>query len=154
MTENDQFCASCGKTQKSAGASGSDIAGKLKDIGTSGDDFTGEFDPADVSANKMLALFSYIGILFLVPLLGASGSKYARFHANQGIMLFICEIAISIVSGIFAFMAELFFVFGILSLVAWLLGVAAFVFMILGIMNAVNGKAKELPIIGKFRVLK
>ncbi|NCU25416.1 zinc ribbon domain-containing protein, partial [Candidatus Nomurabacteria bacterium] len=28
------------------------------------------------------------------------------------------------------------------------------VMAILGIINAVNGKAKELPVIGKFRILK
>jgi len=28
------------------------------------------------------------------------------------------------------------------------------VMLVLGIMNAVNGRAKELPVIGKFKILK
>ena len=46
-----------------------------------GADYTAQFDPADIEANKMMALLSYI--IFFIPLLAAKGSKYAMFHANQ-----------------------------------------------------------------------
>ena len=47
-------------------------------------DSTYEFDQKDIEQNKVMALLSYLGILVLVPLLGAKGSKYARFHTSQG----------------------------------------------------------------------
>ena len=33
-------------------------------------------------------------------------------------------------------------------------GLALFVFAIMGIINAINGKAKELPLVGGFQILK
>ena len=35
-----------------------------------------------------------------------------------------------------------------------LLGIVFLVLVIIGIINAANGKAKELPVIGKYRILK
>lgn len=35
-----------------------------------------------------------------------------------------------------------------------LLGIVFLVLAIIGIINAANGKAKELPVIGKYRILK
>ena len=35
-----------------------------------------------------------------------------------------------------------------------LLGIVFLVLDIIGIINAANGKAKELPVIGKYRILK
>ena len=40
------------------------------------------FDSNDVAQNKVMGILAYIGFLFLVPLLAAKDSKYARFHAN------------------------------------------------------------------------
>lgn len=85
----------------------------------------------------------------------AKGSKFARFHANQGLTLFIACVAWSIVYSILnwiilAISWRLYFIssiIGLLSLVFLLLAV-------IGIINAANGKAKELPVIGKFKFLK
>ncbi|MEI8042594.1 MAG: DUF4339 domain-containing protein [Verrucomicrobiota bacterium] len=41
-------------------------------------------DPADVDKNKIFAVLAYLGILFLVPLLAAKESRFARYHTNQG----------------------------------------------------------------------
>lgn len=46
----------------------------------------------DIEANKTLAALSYAWILCLVPLLGRRDSKFAQFHAKQGLVLFIIEI--------------------------------------------------------------
>lgn len=107
-------------------------------------DTTSEYDPADIESNKVLALFAYLGILFLVPLIAAKGSKYARFHTNQGLVLFICECIINFLS---IWMSWLGWAFKILNVIVIVLAV-------LGIINAVSGKAKELPLIGKIRILK
>lgn len=56
-----------------------------------GNDHTAEFDPQDVADNKVMAVLAYIGFLFLIPLLAAPQSKFARFHTNQGLVLFIVD---------------------------------------------------------------
>jgi uncharacterized membrane protein len=39
-------------------------------------------------------------------------------------------------------------------LISFALYIGCFVFMILGIVNAIKGEMKELPLIGKFTILK
>lgn len=111
-------------------------------------DTTGEYDPADIEQNKVFAILAYLSILVLVPILGAKESKFARFHANQGLVLFIAAIAIGIVIGIL----QLIPVLGII--VGWIISIALLVLCIIGIVNACNGKAKELPLIGGIKILK
>ena len=117
-------------------------------------DKTAEFDPQDINQNKVMAILAYFGILFLVPLLAAKDSKFAKFHANQGIILFICEIAACIVTFFLAFIFGLIKIGWLGSLLGDLLYLACGILAILGIINAANGKAKELPLIGKFNILK
>ena len=38
-------------------------------------------------------------------------------------------------------------------MIGWLCGVVVFALAIIGIVNVVNGKAQELPVIGKFKLL-
>ena len=55
-------------------------------------DDTGEFDKKDIEDNSVMGLLAYIWILWLIPLLAAKNSKFAKFHANQGLILFILEV--------------------------------------------------------------
>lgn len=119
-------------------------------------DTTSTYTASDIQQNKVMAVLSYLGILVLVPLLAAKDSPFARFHALQGINLFILEIAFGIVS----FIITLIFAFisGILStiwgLISWLVSLAFFVLVVIGLVNAAQGKAKELPLIGSIRIIK
>ena len=83
-------------------------------------------------------------IIFLIPLLAAKDSKFARFHTNQGLVLFLCGIIASVVA--------------VIPVIGWIVapiaGLVITVLAIIGIINALNGKAKELPVIGKFKILK
>lgn len=99
-------------------------------------------DPSDISANKVMAILAYIGILVLIPLFAAKESKFARFHTNQGLILFICNIVIYLISLIPG-----------LKAIGWILSVAALVFAIIGIIGAAKGETKELPLIGKYRII-
>lgn len=75
-------------------------------------DTTASYAAADVQNNKVMAVLSYIGILVLIPILAAKESPFARFHANQGLILFLCEIIFAvanmILSAIFAFLGRSF----------------------------------------------
>ena len=101
-----------------------------------------------MNGNKLLAAISYIGILFLVPLLAAKDDAFARFHANQGLVLFIANIAAAIAGFILGFIP----VIGVI--VAWIIRIALFVLMILGIINALKGEMKPLPLIGGIEIIK
>lgn len=101
-----------------------------------------------MEGNKLLAAISYIGILFLVPLLAAKDDAFARYHANQGLVLFIANIAAAIAGFVLGFIP----VIGII--VAWIIRIALFVLMILGIINALKGEMKPLPLIGGIEIIK
>ncbi|MDO5571116.1 MAG: zinc-ribbon domain-containing protein [Bacteroidales bacterium] len=114
-----------------------------------------KFDPADVEKNKAMGVLAYLGILVLIPILAAKDSPFARYHANQGLILcivcIIYAIAYSILSTIIlAISWRLYFLVSIIGLV----GVVFAVLCVIGIINAINGRAKELPIIGKYTLLK
>ena len=89
-----------------------------------------------------MGLLAYI--LFFIPLLAAKDSPFARYHANQGLVLFICVLISSLV-----------WIIPILGwIIAPILSIVITVLAVISIINALNGKAKELPIIGKFKILK
>ena len=101
------------------------------------------YDTQDVQNNKIWAALSYVGILFILPLLVNGGqSRYAKYHANQGFILFLADIVAGIVGGI---LGKIPVLGGILSA---LISLATLALMIIGILNAANGKAKQLPLIG------
>jgi len=88
----------------------------------------------DIKENKAIAILSYIGILCLVPLLAKKESKFAQFHAKQGLVLFIVEII-----GMF-----LMPLFGL----GVLINLAALIYSIIGIINVAGGKMSKLSLIG------
>ena len=110
----------------------------------------------DAQDNKVMGILAYLGFLVLVPLFAAKESKFAKFHANQGLVLFIAEVAYSIAIGIIGVIVRAISwqLYLVLNPILGLLSLAFFVFIILGIMNAVKGEKKELPVIGKFKILK
>ena len=120
-----------------------DALDKVGDQFKNAADSTAEYDQADINSNKVMAILAYIGILFLIPLFAAKDSKFARFHTNQGLMLFLLAIAASIISKI-----------PVIGFIGAILGFLCFIFAIIGIIYAAQGKAKELPFIGKYRILK
>lgn len=143
LNGNEKFCSVCGAANAS-GNTGTTPGNEKSyfDAFTPGE--SGEaFSVEDVNENKVFAILSYIGILFIVPLLVAKESPYARFHANQGLLIFLFEIAVGIVS--------------VIPILGWIITavgeLAAFVLSIIGIINAIKGEANELPIIGKFRII-
>lgn len=88
----------------------------------------------DVEENKAISYLSYLGILFLVPMLAKKESNFAQFHAKQGLVL-----TIGWFLGGFLYIA-----FGLGVLVHLVI----LVFSIMGLVNVSKGEMKELPIIG------
>ena len=99
-------------------------------------------DPADVEKNKTMAILAYF--LFFLPLItDAKDSPFAKFHANQSLILVIGWFILMFIN-IIPFLGQLIWFFG---------SIAFFVFWIMGIINASNGKIKELPLIGGIHLL-
>lgn len=111
-------------------------------------DSTGAFNPNDISNNKVMAILAYFGILVLVPLLAAKESPFARFHANQGLVLFVASIICWIVAAVLSSISSW------LGLIGTILYIVIGVLAIIGIINAATGKAKQLPLIGGIQLIK
>ena len=114
-------------------------------------DRTAEFEEKDVKDNMVMGIFAYLSILVLIPLFAAKESKYARFHTNQGIVLCIVSIITSIVLSV---LTRIPFIGWLFSIIGGLIGLVWLVCAIIGIIDVVGGKARELPIIGGIKILK
>lgn len=118
-------------------------------------DETMNFSPEDIQSTKGLAILSYLSILLIVPLLVNKDSAFTKFHCNQGLVLAI----LSILGGIAIGIARA--ILHNIPLIGWivssLLGLIPLLFLalaIIGIINAAQGQAKRLPVIGNIEILK
>lgn len=108
----------------------------------------------DVEANKVMAAVGYIGILCLIPLLFAKDSAFARFHGKQGLVIFLCEVALGVIGSVFSgmflsgvnMMGGFFMINGIIMLI----NLALLVLSIAGIIKAFSGERWEAPVIGQW----
>jgi uncharacterized membrane protein len=90
-------------------------------------------DDRDAQENKYTAIFSYIYILFLIPLLAKRDSKFCQFHAKQGLVLFVVDIIASL--------------FGWVPLFGQLLMIAVAIVSVVGIIKVLNGEYWKIPYI-------
>lgn len=116
-------------------------------------DSTAKIDQKDIEENKIISILAYLSWLVLIPLFVARKSKFARFHCNQGIVLAVAGLLVSVVHVVVSVLT-LGLLEGILGFVFGIIEVICVVLSVLGIVNVVTGKAKELPIVGKYRILK
>lgn len=152
VEDGTTFCPQCGAA---IGEEGSFSAkDSIKRIVNNVADETAAFDPKDIADNKAMGGLAYF--LFFLPLLACPNSRYGRFHANQGLLLLIAGFAGGIVNTILtqiilAISWRLWFLPSLIGLVIW---VPLFILFIIGLINGFGGKAKSLPIIGKFQLIK
>lgn len=120
-----------------------------------GSDHTSEFDPQDISDNKVISALSYLGILFFLPLVCCPNSRFGKFHANQGLVLLIVGVILQVISGIVGMILRIVPVLGAIvsGLIIAVIGIVVLIYMVYGLVNTLNGRAKELPIIGKIKLL-
>jgi len=86
--------------------------------------------------DRMAAILSYIPFLCFIPLMNMRENKKIRFHARQGVMLFLIELV-----------AVLFLIDGISNFVFKVILIAAVALSIAGIVFVLQGKDYHLPII-------
>ncbi len=128
------------------------------------EDHSAMLDPRDVRDNKVFGIFAYLGLFVLIPMFAApKNSKFSRYHSNQGLLLLICNVAYSIIAALLRLIKVPVRSFGFtvgyatplaLNIILWILSIPFLALAVLGIINVVKGRCKDLPFIGKFKILK
>lgn len=136
--ENGTFCVGCGQALQAAAAQPQYAAAPAAAPEVNAD------EAKDAADNKTMGILSYI--LFFIPLItgDAQKSPFVKFHCNQGLVLAIAGVLSSIIA--------------VIPIIGWILapvlGIAVFVFDIMGIIAAVKGEKKDLPLVSKLKILK
>lgn len=107
--------------------------------------------PAATPANehKVWAIVGYIiPILFFIPLVTeAKNDPFAKYHANQQLNLLLFWVVGQVAASVLAIIL-------IGLIIGPLVVLGGIIFMIMGVMNAVNNKMKPLPLIGRWQLIK
>jgi uncharacterized membrane protein len=109
-------------------------------------DHTSEFDPKDIADNKLYAVVPYLFSFIVGIIVGiyVNESQFLRFHIKNALRLDVASVIVA-----------LFFIIPVLGWAAGGICLAIlFVIKIIAIVNALSGKAKELPIISSIGFLK
>ena len=93
--------------------------------------------------NQKLSVLSYVWPLALIPLALRGKDDFARYHANQGLVLLVAEGVASMALSILG-----------LESLGFLVGLAGLAGTVKGISNVLRGKKEPLPFIGGINLLK
>lgn len=98
----------------------------------------------DVRQNKAMCYLCYLGPLFLVPYLLRRESPFVRFHSNQGLLLLLAIIVVSVCDAI--------------PIIGWLISILGTLFCLSCFFKGMNsvskGRMDRLPVIGEIEILK
>ena len=126
-----------------------------------------ENEAQDAQDNKFMGVLAYLGPLVFVPFFTKKDSPFAQFHAKQGITLFAVDAAYFILNFLLRLIkvtkyTEVFgeqielgrFTPGFITWPLTILSIAIGVLAIIGILNAIKGLKKPLPLIGGIKIIK
>ncbi|MEI8196582.1 MAG: hypothetical protein WCI73_11785 [Phycisphaerae bacterium] len=116
----------------------------------------------DAREHRSLAMVGYV--VFPLPLLLAPKSRFARFHGQQGLLIFLAGVALFVASSFISLVSyygptieALALPLGIMRYLiglvefAWFLGLVYLI--VQGILHAADGNMEPLPVIGKIQLL-
>ncbi len=107
---------------------------------------------APVSLNqyrKFMSLMCYLSGLLLIPLICMFRDPVVRKHASNGLVLLIIELVLVVAAEIFSA-----FELTIAVLIIYVLLLFPLIFSIIGIVFVAKDMHKEVPLIGKMKILK
>lgn len=112
-------------------------------------DHTSEFDPKDISDNKVISMLVYLlgWIGVIIALLACNNSPYTAFHVRQSLKFTVVEILVAIISLVLCWTF-------IVPIAAGIFAIVLFVIKIICFFQICNGKAKEPAIIRSLNFLK
>lgn len=80
--------------------------------------------------DKIMLVLAYFGIFSLIPLLTVKDSDYVKWHAKQGLVLFVAVVLL-----------------GLIPFLGCITSLAGIVIMIMAILKALKGERWRLPVI-------
>ena len=96
-------------------------------------------EEVEIRDGKFFAIISYVSFLCIITLVLKKDNKFALYHAKQGLVLFVMEVAA--------------FILSIIPLLGWLIGIFGYALFLLvslwGIMQAALGINSRIPVITK-----
>ena len=95
----------------------------------------GDNDPS-IREGKIFAVLGYLSILCIIPLIIKKDNPFVLVHSKQGLVIFIGQVALFILSVIFP---------GIVRLGIFVLSVLSFV----GIIAVLQGKYVQMPLVSR-----
>lgn len=114
---------------------------------------------------KIFKILSYLGILWLIGMLGdKKDDKEVRFHVGQGMLITIIWVAVALINNLI--IANVFVTTktywyytykttsGLGYALMWIFWLVPSILSIIGLVNALKNEEKELPVIGKFAFYK
>jgi uncharacterized membrane protein len=87
----------------------------------------------DTKTTSIVAYITWIGLLVAFC---AGDKEGAKFHLNQALVIF------------------LFSLLAVIPCIGWIWGIFMLVCWVMGLVAAINQEEKEVPLIGKIRILK
>lgn len=148
IKEDMKFCTVCGE-----GIEGGDKAENTIKMGKSVSNKVMEemerlqTDRKDINKNRIMAILAYV--IYLIPMYGARNSKFARYHAYQGRLLF--QAYFGLVIGclmfltFFSWLSVSGIIFKIIVIMVIFDGCLIVIAHIMGIIHACKGEMKPLP---------
>ena len=95
---------------------------------------------SSVDSNIALGILAYLGPLIIISYIMGNSVPEVKFHINQGLVILVGEFILWIMGAMF---------WQLLPIVD-LLDLGLFILVVLGIINVVQHKQKELPLVGQF----
>ena len=93
----------------------------------------------EIRDGRFFAIISYVSFLCIISLVLKKDNKFALYHAKQGLVLFVLEVAA--------------FILSIIPLLGWLIGIFGYAIFLLisiwGIMQAALGVYCRIPVVSE-----
>jgi uncharacterized membrane protein len=90
--------------------------------------------------NTLMGILCYLGPLVIIPLIVAKDDAFVKFHIKQGLVLLIIE---AVVWALGMYVWQFWALYELVNLLTFILS-------IVGIVNVVQGREKELPLVGSY----
>lgn len=82
------------------------------------------------SDSKLMAGLSYIWILSIIMLILKKDDEFVKFHAKQGLILFIISFV------------------GFIPIIGWIIALVVIILDIVGLIKALSGEKWKVPLVG------
>ena len=158
-SENSDFCGKCGTKLINDGEQ--QLQESQPQQSQSQQSQPQQSQPQSRDDDKLMAILSYLGVLWLIPLCtnAYKNSEFVKFHFNQGAIILIIALGWGVISSILrGIFFAIFFWFPVTSVlvnvVITVLSLCIVALIIVGIVGAAKDKMEPLPIIGDIKLFK